>query len=141
MKLVEKRCTKCGVVRKYRPRIRHCREQKFGKGSYWCYGLLEAVATAPATKTVEPKRPQDAARRKLAQTERAITALNDEVFKLAKRLGKLATKARQLSVKASRYAAASSMTDEEVEQLRQRRLEQQRKREASKRTRAIDLEE
>lgn len=139
---VLKRCTKCGTERKYPSRVRRCREQKFGKGSYWCYGALEVVAPTPKPEaSTTTRRPQEIAKRKLKQTERALTAVNEEVFTLAKRLGKLSQRSRQLSLKASRYAAAASMTDEEVEEQRQRRLEQIQKREASKRTRKIDLEE
>jgi hypothetical protein len=136
---VKKRCVRCGVVRAYKPRIRHCREKKFG-GSYWCYGELVAVAAVAPTPKPKP-RPQEVARRKMQQTERALAAVNEEVFTLAKRLGVLSKRSRELARRASRYAAAASMSDAEVEQQRLKRLEQQALRLAKKRTRQIDLEE
>lgn len=134
---IEKRCTKCGVQRKYKPRIRYCREVKM-KGGYWCYGKLEVVQVEQKPGT---RRPQDVAQRKLQLTERAIDEVNDLMFSLAARIGRLTKRSKVLSAKARRYAAAASMTDEEVEQQRQRRQALVEKRSASQRTRHIDLDE
>lgn len=136
-----KKCTKCGVAREYKPRIRHCREQKFGNASYWCYGKLVAVVFPKAEQPSKPvKRPQDTAKAKLVRTEKALDKVNAEVFALAKRLGVLSGRARSLSAWASRYAALASLSDAEVEAQRQKRLEQKAARALKTRTRAIDLE-
>lgn len=138
-KLVLKRCVKCGDERKCKPRVLRCRVPKFGKGSFACYGRLEVVAKDAPVK--QPRRPQDIAKRKLQQTERTIDDVQDEMLRLAARMGKLAKRQKSLGADARRYALTAAMTDDEYEAQRQRQHERQVKREASKVDRHIDLDD
>lgn len=143
MKLLKKRCSRCGEVGPHRPRERRCKRMhrsKLGfKTGYWCYGNLVTVKEEPkvATPTVqkepEPKlRPQERAARDL---ERVRKKIDDKRALLRRTLASLA----KLEKKADRLSRKASMSDAEVEVRRQARIEARSRRDKSKARRAIKL--
>jgi hypothetical protein len=111
--------------------VRHCRQRRFGRGSYACWGALERVVPAPrgvpvrealrqlAIETIQEEvrvkqRPQDVAAKKLAHARA-------KVAEATTKMRRLATSLHQWERRAQRYARAASMTDEEVARLRELR--------------------
>lgn len=141
-----KRCQRCGWVGKVRPRIRHCRQQKFGSHSFWCYGRLDPVARVrtAATEAIVPVAearqlaklsPQQKAAEQFAHARKQAAACRSRIKRATTDLAKWERKAEY-------YAERASMSDEQYAQLvqagRDRRAtrEQQRK-EAKRYGRAI----
>lgn len=140
---VKKKCTRCGHVARVRPRQARCRQPRFGRNSYACWGLLEVVRKAPpplrypaGRYLAEPglaqrereetqmpkvgkagKTSQQVAQEKAAAARRKV----DHYTREAKRA---TTLLHQWQRKLAHYEKRAALTDEQVEAERQARKAQ-----------------
>ena len=111
--VVVKTCGRCGRTAPVPAWARRCRERKFGRGSYCCWGRLARVVEAKPKKEVAMKapkakaRPQDLAQKKLDHARRMVS-------EKTKAINRLATALRAWERKATYYAKRASMTDAEL---------------------------
>lgn len=125
-------CAKCAKAGWYRPRETRCKRQKFGPGSYWCYGRLSAVTkpTAPLKHPAgyyiteegmaEAQAERGAAVRKDA--EKKLANARKQVDDCTRRMARLTTSLRMWQKRTAYYATRASVTDAEVEAERIARL-------------------
>lgn len=134
----KKTCAKCGKAGWYRPRETRCKRQKFGPGSFWCYGALSAVAKKPDPLGLRPApglaigsllgeeglalAVADRGVRIRADAAKKLAAARDRITDKTRQMTRLATSLRMWEKRASYYAKRASLTDAELEQERQTRM-------------------
>jgi hypothetical protein len=125
---VKKRCDRCGHVSLVKVRDRRCRQRRFGRGSYACWGLLSLVKRKKKEAVVGSTSPLVTdgsldfgqlapAKRKLSSQEQAakkLTHARKMIGEKTKALRRLATSLRLWERRAAYYAKRASMTDAEV---------------------------
>lgn len=141
MKKLLKRCEKCSEEREVRPRVRRCHlleRTLLGRTGYYCWGKLVTVKPAkpepkpdqPAPERKQKQRPQEIAAAKLAKIRTSI----EEKRRSLKRL---LTSLSKLEKQSDRYSKAASMSDEQVEAERLKRIDNKNRRDLSRVRRGI----
>lgn len=144
MKKLRKRCEKCGVERGVRPRVRRCHDLErtlLGRTGYYCWGNLVTVKPPKPEKSEQPesapepkpkKRPQEIAAAKLAKVRAAV----EEKRRALKRH---LTALSKLEKQSDRLSKAASMSDEQVESERLKRIANKQRRDQSRVRRGIRI--
>lgn len=148
-KLVQKRCAKCGWVGAARPNVRKCRQRRFGKGSWACWGDLALAVSYDQTRPAAEAPKLDArgaARQRLQKTERAlkqrrrlVDEAQAEVVRWAKLVGRRQRDVRKLEALAERQREVAGMTDEQLAAAKAKRVEAAQRARDRKSRRGIDL--
>jgi hypothetical protein len=147
VRLVRKKCRKCGGTARYRPAVRRCRLQRFGPRSYWCYGQLDAVHKKPkhdsgiaippgkgigwvlSEEAMEQAATARSARVR-AEAQKKLDATNDRIVDKQREVARLTRSIAELTRKAAHYRKRAAVTDAELETERQKRVQQVERRAA-----------
>ena len=108
---IDKRCGKCGVVSRYKPRERKCKQRIGLLGSFYCWGSLAPLAP----KKQAPKLSvQDGARINLAHAERMVA---EKITAIKRTTTSLSLWTRRVAY----YTKRSQVTEAEIEAERVKR--------------------
>lgn len=133
---VRKVCTRCGSVGRYRPRERRCKVQRYGKGSYCCWGAL-----APVEKKTEGDDMKQTAKqgRGAAYYQQQYRKSEQQVDACLRRLSRTMTSLRMWQRRERYYAEQMGLSDEQRAELVRVQKEKRKARKAGLGKRKIKL--
>lgn len=159
VRLVRKRCARCGLPSTVPVAVRKCRQPRFGRGSYACWGDLvtvrarreaaaEDAVPAPgglglvfaedATRALN-ERARALARARLERARRRLAENRVAHERLSRAVAAASRRVRDWERRAARYEAAAAMTDAQLDAARASRQERSAARAARRVRRGIRL--